>query len=1320
MSSGNLLQAAASNSYHVPSPKSLSHASRGHSHSGSHLDKPSPPLTTFVGYSPIKMHPQNNHYHHQGPNSIYNSRLHAHSQSQSPQMAPRSHHHVRMSIDVGHSSPSHSVCDGRQRPVSPLVTGGGGGNNGQNDYAVPSLFQSNSGHTRDTLNNAAMSSVNKTQPANGSVAVSSTSQGQGNSNSSQSQSNHTHSLSLGTDPLGNNNSAHSQNHLRAVTGGVGSLGTGPISSSSSGNSHHHRPSVHHSGSGATGRSSSFKKDDKISSKLKKAIQEKVSGKSATGDYMQDVDSDWCRFSDAMLSRSAEAIRRLGPKIERDIDVAERLTAVIWENLRNPVSNPLVRQDNDDVCHPCKRQYLSMHTGRRCIHRIVKVYKLLAKCGISNQLLLYTAVEKQAYDVVKFLLQEASANVNGEYPPGSRMTPILYALDPSGIFGYIHAGQYKRRNLTYSKEDFMRVCIEEMSSEHDPHAELFEILVATGSNLNVRDPDGNCPVHRLGICKYESSKHVDTKILKIMLSCKHFDINARGAFGYTALHIYAMKNCEEEARLLVDRGADLDAQNDDGDTPLHIALKLAHIKIAMILIKSGCDVNRQGAHGNTPLHYCVQRPDWHYVITELINNGAIINITNDKEEAPLHLAVKHPHVCMHLIDNGALVNKQRTDGSTVLHMFARAGNYECVKMMLDADADANLPTVDGEIPLHLAVDHPRILKLLLNYGCDVDKQGLGGNSTLHYCAVTGNLSGIQALIQCSSNVNLVNDTGDSALHVATKFPDIVRCLLEAQANVNLLNCIDRLPLHCAALELEHCENWSALVESVELLLDEGSDVSTVDRSECTPLHYITAFHHLGRSRCSDSTIHTRDFNYDLLRLVQKILETDNGLVNRKDSKGCTPLHIAIENGDLELTEVLLNHHGDPYIQNKYGQTCFDIAKTSHVKDVAPEIAVLLSSKEAMMKHGGMNSYGMHGMGMGDGCYGGGGGGGGISSVVVNGDQVLGVLECLLESIDDEQEREELGEAVGVVKGVLDKYGLPPNCVLGVGVGGVGIGGVGGAAGAGGGLSKEHRETVKQVRGTLLEEMSPLYIIDAFLNQSVLSSGAAADMKSAGSRRLQSERLLSFLVCSPDQMFDLFYNTLRHTNQSHLADVLAQHAHCMCHNFSHSNNSSSSSHYASHHHAQTGSHRNTNNNNNMALPSGAGMHAATQSQHTHAANYNMPPSHSPSTELLSSSENIPPPPHPNVVGPGGGGISTQMNGVCSSQMAAQQHTYSTSYARSRAPIPPPPPPPIGGGTSTRLGSSSPTNMSGGVLSIHNPANSLLMRPPSASPPPTMGES
>ncbi|XP_075265107.1 uncharacterized protein LOC142357345 isoform X3 [Convolutriloba macropyga] len=1231
MSSGNLLQAA-NNSYHAPP---ISRLSRGTSHNS--LEKPSPPLTTFVGYSPKRLH-----------------RLH------SPQM-PRSHHHVRMSIDVGTSSPTHSGFSPAEsrRPVSPLVTGGQSGSGGggvglgmNHDYAVPNMFQNNS--IRDTLNNP-MTSVNNTgksqQPVNGTAVSVGNSSGSGSNNPSGSVPNplhHSFHLNSSNSPLqSNSNSSPNQNNLRThsfATSGGGSTPTGPGGGGALGG-----------GQGGRGNSFKSKDDQKISSKLKKAIQEKVTGKSAS-DYMQDVDSDWCRFSDAILSRSAEAIRRLGPKIERDIDVAERLTAVIWENLRNPVSNPLVRQDNDDVCHPCKRQYLSMHTGRRCIHRIVKVYKLLAKCGISNQLLLYTAVEKQAFDVVKFLLQEASANVNGEYPTGSRMTPILYALDPSGIFGYIHAGQYKRRNLTYSKEDFMRVCIEEMTSEHDPHAELFEILVATGSNLNVRDPDGNCPVHRLGICKYESSKHVDTKILKIMLSCKHFDINARGAFGYTALHIYAMKNCEEEARLLVDRGADLDAQNDDGDTPLHIALKLAHIKIAMILIKSGCDVNRQGANGNTPLHYCVQRPDWHYVITELINNGAIINITNDKEEAPLHLAVKHPHVCMHLIDNGALVNKQRTDGSTVLHMFARAGNYECVKMMLDADADANLPTVDGEIPLHLAVDHPRILKLLLNYGCDVDKQGLGGNSTLHYCAVTGNITGIQALIQAGANVNIVNDTGDTPLHVATKYPDIVRALIEAQANANMLNCIDRLPLHCAAIELEHCENWAALVESIELLLDENSDVSVVDRSECTALHYITAFHHLGRSRCSDSTIHTRDFNYDLLRLVQKILETDAGIVNRKDSKGCTPVHIAVENGDLELTEVLLNHHGDPYVQNKYGQTCFDIAKTSHVKDVAPEIAVLLTSKDAMMKAAGnMSSFGQN---MPDGAF-----GPMSASGMLSSGQVVPMLQSLLNTVDNDNDRDDLSEAINTIKCMIDKYGVKLT------------------------LSPEHKQTLKQVKSTLLEEMSPLYIIDALLNESVLNNIAAAEMKSAGSRRLQSERLLSFIFTNTDQIYDLFVYTLQQTNQSHLADIIIQNSTCTC-------------------------HRITNSPSTELLSSSAeNMHGGSS---TNSAN--TPAATGTATGHLNS-----------LIGVGMSGA--QINGTCGLP-GSQQHTYSScsnpatvaaANARSRAPVPPPPPPPLMHHPSSRLGTSSPSTMGNATqLSIHNPGSSLLMRPASTSPPHALPES
>ena len=198
MSSGNLLQAA-NNSYHAPP---ISRLSRGTSHNS--LEKPSPPLTTFVGYSPKRLH-----------------RLH------SPQM-PRSHHHVRMSIDVGTSSPTHSGFSPAEsrRPVSPLVTGGQSGSGGggvglgmNHDYAVPNMFQNNS--IRDTLNNP-MTSVNNTgksqQPVNGTAVSVGNSSGSGSNNPSGSVPNplhHSFHLNSSNSPLqSNSNSSPNQNNLR--------------------------------------------------------------------------------------------------------------------------------------------------------------------------------------------------------------------------------------------------------------------------------------------------------------------------------------------------------------------------------------------------------------------------------------------------------------------------------------------------------------------------------------------------------------------------------------------------------------------------------------------------------------------------------------------------------------------------------------------------------------------------------------------------------------------------------------------------------------------------------------------------------------------------------------------------------------------------------------------------------------------------------------------------------------------------------------------------------------------------------------------------
>ena len=225
-------------------------------------------------------------------------------------------------------------------------------------------------------------------------------------------------------------------------------------------------------------------------------------------------------------------------------------------------------------------------------------------------------------------------------------------------------------------------------------------------------------------------------------------------------------------------------------------------------------------------------------------------------------------------------------------------------------------------------------------------------------------------------------------------------------------------------------------------------------------------------------------------------------------------------------------------------------------------------------------------------------------------------------------------------------------------------------------------------------------------SVLNNIVAADMKSAGSRRLQSERLLSFIFSNNDQIYDVFVYTLQQTHQSHLAEVIMQHSTCSCHRIT---NSPSTELLSS-----------SENMGATSCGGGAGSGAlgglGTSSGGVTGAVGGL------SMGGLSS-----------VMGGAGVGMavisaagapssSNQLNGVCYGVPPSIATPYAapappTSSHRTKAPIPPPPPPPQLP-SSRMLGCSSPTgggSSSMGPLSIHNPNNSLIMHTNTSSPPP-----
>ena len=68
------------------------------------------------------------------------------------------------------------------------------------------------------------------------------------------------------------------------------------------------------------------------------------------------------------------------------------------------------------------------------------------------------------------------------------------------------------------------------------------------------------------------------------------IESRDAEGRTALHQASAGGHTEEARLLLDRGADVNARTNNGFTPLHFASILGSLAVVELLLDRGADVN----------------------------------------------------------------------------------------------------------------------------------------------------------------------------------------------------------------------------------------------------------------------------------------------------------------------------------------------------------------------------------------------------------------------------------------------------------------------------------------------------------------------------------------------------------------------------------------------------------------------------------------------------------------------------------------------------------------------------------------------------------
>ena len=152
----------------------------------------------------------------------------------------------------------------------------------------------------------------------------------------------------------------------------------------------------------------------------------------------------------------------------------------------------------------------------------------------------------------------------------------------------------------------------------------------------------------------------------------------------------------------------------GWTALLLALRGEHKEISLTLIEAGANVAHV-SHGDSfaSAHYAAFVDD-EQIFEKLLNGGASLTLQTSEGSSPLHYAAQFGKMISirFLLRNNVDVNVQSEYGNTPLNLASKGFNTEAVKLLLAAGADPSLCDLYGLTPLDHAGNYQPIRDIFL--------------------------------------------------------------------------------------------------------------------------------------------------------------------------------------------------------------------------------------------------------------------------------------------------------------------------------------------------------------------------------------------------------------------------------------------------------------------------------------------------------------------------------------------------------------------------------------------------------------------------------
>ncbi|ETN37213.1 uncharacterized protein HMPREF1541_08203 [Cyphellophora europaea CBS 101466] len=380
-----------------------------------------------------------------------------------------------------------------------------------------------------------------------------------------------------------------------------------------------------------------------------------------------------------------------------------------------------------------------------------------------------------------------------------------------------------------------------------------------------------------------------------------NLAARNMFGSTPLHEAALYGHEQTAELLIAHGAGILDQNKGKATPFFLAVSYGRLNMARCLLKYGHQQLDQGCRGGaTALHRAVELES-EPLVEFLLSSGALIGASDEKGNTALHYAALRGtlKVVKMLVLASAYIHAENKKRMTGLDLAATGGHTSVVEFLVENKADVLHRGSDLWSPLHRAArgGHVDTVVVLLEAGANLLDRDHKDHFPIHHAARAGHLETVMQLLEYSPGLK------EEQLFHADRTGSTAREVAFFCAHYDVHKYLRSLEWELLGTATSISNKVTVAIErgdlaGLEHLLDSGqAAIETPDEDGQPPLHVAI-------QEGQDA-------------IVQMLLRRHSS-IEQAGYHGWRPLHVAASLGDLQMVNTCIQHGADIHSRTATGQ------------------------------------------------------------------------------------------------------------------------------------------------------------------------------------------------------------------------------------------------------------------------------------------------------------------------------------------------------------------------------------------------------------------